>query len=70
MTTRARREHPAPLPGIAHLRITAADNATARKILDVLGAYFTTTEPALYSGGRAHLDVDARPVAPPCPEAG
>ena len=69
MTTRARREHPAPLPGIARVRITAADDATARKILNVLGAYFTTTEPALYSGGRAYLDIDTRATAPTYPEA-
>jgi hypothetical protein len=66
--TRLRREHPAPLPGTAHLRITC-DDATRDRILGVLRAYFTTTTPAEYSGGRAYLDVDTRPVEPPHPEA-
>lgn len=69
MTGRVRREHPSPLPGIAHVRITAADNDTAKRILDVLGAYFVTTAPADYSGGRVYLDVDTRSQVPAYPEA-
>lgn len=69
MTARVRREHPAPLPGIARLRITAADKDTVDKVVAVLGAYFTLTEPADYPGGRAYLDLDTRTPAPAYPEA-
>jgi len=69
MTTRTRREHPAPLPGTAHVRIVAADDETARKILNVLAAHFTTTDPADYSGGRRYLDVDTRTPPLLYPEA-
>ncbi|MEV4972012.1 hypothetical protein [Streptomyces scopuliridis] len=65
----ARREHPAPLPGIAKVRIIAGDDETSQKIVSVLRAYFTCTEPAGYSGGRAYFDVDARPIPPQYPEA-
>ncbi|MBC3844738.1 hypothetical protein GXW82_44605 [Streptacidiphilus sp. 4-A2] len=51
------------------MRITAADQATAEKILNVLGAYFTVTAPADYPGGRAYVDVDTRTPAPAYPEA-
>jgi hypothetical protein len=63
-----RREFPAPLPGTAKLRITADDDTT-EKILAVLTAYFTCTEPAGYSGGRSYLDIDTRPIPPSHPEA-
>lgn len=65
---RIRREHPLPLPGIAHIRITASDDATRDKILNILRAHFTITEPSAYSGGRAYLDCDTRPGTPPYPE--
>ncbi|MFE3144787.1 hypothetical protein [Streptomyces scopuliridis] len=64
----ARREHPAPLPGIAKVRIVA-DPDTTKKILDILGAYFTCTDPAGYSGGRSYLEIDTRPIPPQYPEA-
>ncbi len=70
MTTRTSRpERPAPLPGTANLRLVTGDPETEAKILDVLRAYFTLTEPSHYSGGRAYLMLDTRPVPPPFPEA-
>lgn len=66
--TGRRREHPAPLPGIARIRIVADDESTKR-IVDVLRAYFTCTDSADYSGGRSYLDVDTRPSPPSHPEA-
>jgi hypothetical protein len=63
-----RREHPAPLPGTAKVRIVA-DDETAEKILTVLNVYFTCTAPAGYSGGRSYLDIDTRPFPSSHPEA-
>ncbi|MEW1551410.1 hypothetical protein [Streptomyces tsukubensis] len=60
----ARREHPAPLPGIAKIRLVADDEATA-KILAVLSEHFTCTAPAGYSGGRSYLEIDTRPAPEP-----
>ncbi len=66
---RSRREFPPPLRGAAKIRITVGDDATRERIPAVLRAYFTTTEPSLYSGGRAYIDVDTRPITPSHPEA-
>ncbi|MEU7046059.1 hypothetical protein AB0A77_34085 [Streptomyces varsoviensis] len=64
----ARREYPAPLPGIARVRVIA-DEATAKKIADALGASFTCTTPAAYSGSRSYIEIDTRPVAESAPIA-
>lgn len=70
MRTRTdRRERSAPLPGTAKLRLETGDPATEKKVLDVLGAYFTLTEPEHYSGGRAYLQLDTRVPLPDAPEA-
>ncbi|MEU5978515.1 hypothetical protein [Streptomyces sp. NPDC047315] len=63
MAARARRARPQReerryLPGIADIRI-CGDEATIRKVLDVLDAEFRTTTAQKYSGGqRAYLQLD------------
>jgi len=66
---RQRPDRPAPLPGTAHLRLVTGDPHTEEKVLNVLRAYFTLTEPAHYSGGRAYLQLDTRTEPPAHPEA-
>ena len=62
MSRPPRREHPAPLPGIAKVRIVGDDQAVQR-IAQALGERYVCTEPARYSGGRAYLEVDtSRPT--------
>lgn len=62
--TRPRRDYPAPLPGTVKVRMVGADEDMQR-VLDVLRAYYTCTEPAGYSGGRAYLDIDTQQPTPP-----
>ncbi|MFC1410969.1 hypothetical protein ACEZCY_15350 [Streptacidiphilus sp. N1-12] len=68
-TRRPRPDRPAPLPGTAHLRLVTGDPDTEEKVLNVLRAYFTITEPAHYPGGRAYLQLDTRTPHPTHPEA-
>ncbi|MET9480992.1 hypothetical protein [Streptomyces sp. NPDC006638] len=56
------------MPNTAKMRIVA-DPETTKKILDVLNAYFTVTDPAAYSGGRSYLEIDTRPIPLRHPEA-
>ncbi|MGA5822147.1 hypothetical protein ACPC54_30310 [Kitasatospora sp. NPDC094028] len=57
---RPRREHPAPLPGIARIRVTGDDQAVAA-VLQHLADRFVVTGAARYPGGRAYLEADTRP---------
>ena len=62
MSRPPRREHPAPLPDIAKVRIIGDDQAVQR-LVEALAGRYVCTEPAHYSGGRAYLEVDtSRPT--------
>lgn len=65
-----RAVHAPPLPGVADVRIRAADEVTAGKVQAAIAAAWATSGGSVYEDGRRYVQVDTRTPAPPRAEGG